>query len=162
MIEMKEVMRFAMSAHNGQMYGDFPYITHLSDVYKTLIEFQHSDPVILASAWLHDVLEDTEHHYADIKKLFGTEVAEVVYAVTDELGRNRKERKEKTWPKIKANRKALVVKQADMLANVRQGTFENSDILNMYKKEFPTFKTYFAGMNGDPELWSALTLLIEK
>ena len=161
MLDMKEVMQFAMKAHEGQMYGNFPYTTHLSDVYKVLQEFGVMDQNILAGAWLHDVLEDTEYHYSEIKQRFGLPIAEIVFSITDELGRNRKERKEKTWPKLKMNGRAFVVKQADMIANARQGTFEKSDILNMYIKEYPKFKSYFNGLGMDV-LWNELDKLLLK
>lgn len=159
MLEMREVIQFAMKAHRGQMYGNLPYIVHLSDVYKVLVEFDIDEQTILAGAWLHDVLEDTEYHYSDIKEMFGFEVAEIVFAVTDELGRNRRERKDKTWPKILKHPRAITLKQADMIANARQGIFEGSDILNMYKKEYPKFKSYFKG-RGIDRLWEELDRLL--
>lgn len=159
MLYMKDVIEFAMKAHQGQMYGNFPYIKHLSDVYMVLVEFGVHDQSILAGGWLHDVLEDTEYHYSEIKQNFGLEIAEIVFAITDELGRNRKERKEKTWPKLKENEKAFIVKQADMLANVRQGMWEGNDILNMYKKEFPKFKQHFKPL-GRANLWTALEAVL--
>lgn len=162
MIDIKEVMQFAMKAHGGQMYGNLPYITHLSDVYRVLLEFGYHNLDLLASAWLHDVLEDTEYHYSDIVNLTDESTAQMVYAVTDELGRNRKERKKKTWPKIAKNSGAMVLKQADMISNVRQGLSEESKKLNMYRKEYTAFKDYFIHM-GNQDMWVELDrLLIDK
>lgn len=159
MIDIKDVMQFAMKAHGDQMYGNLPYITHLSDVYRVLLKIGIQDVEILSTAWLHDVLEDTAYHYSAIVQLTNKNVAEMVYAITDELGRNRRERKEKTWPKLIKNEKAIVVKQADMLANVNQGIVEGSSLLNMYKKEYPAFKKYF-GDHGCTDLWEELNRLI--
>jgi len=144
MIEIPEVMRFATKAHTGQMYGEYPYTTHLSDVQAVMTEFEIFQKKYIAAAWCHDVLEDTENNYNDLKKVVGEEVAEIVYAVTDELGRNREERHKKTWPKIKINRDALIVKLCDMIANVRMGVKEGSSMAVKYKQEFVEFSKYFS------------------
>ena len=86
------------------------------------------DESIIIGTILHDTLEDTTLSYNDIKKAFGKEVAEIVYCVTDELGRNRNERKEKTYPKIKANWKATVVKICDRIANITQSKKYNKEL----------------------------------
>jgi len=95
---------------------------------------------------LHDVLEDSDLSYNDIKNAFGIEIAKIVYAVTDELGRNRKERKEKTYPKIRNNWKATVVKICDRIANIRHSIETNSRFKEMYKKEHDEF---VAGIKND-------------
>jgi hypothetical protein len=75
------------------------------------------------------------------------------------MGRNRKERKEKTWPKLLQNNHAVILKQADMIANMRMGKRENSTLLEMYKKEYPAFKEYFKE-TGNKELWEELDKII--
>ena len=48
-----------------------------------------NDPIAVAAAWLHDVVEDTPSTHADIEREFGPRVAELVHAMTDvekELG----------------------------------------------------------------------------
>ena len=137
-----------------------PFFVHCQETANILINLRMDIPTICAGL-LHDVLEDTEYHYSEIKQRFGLPIAEIVFSITDELGRNRKERKEKTWPKLKMNGRAFVVKQADMIANARQGTFEKSDILNMYIKEYPKFKSYFNGLGMDV-LWNELDKLLLK
>jgi len=159
MIELQDIMRFAIKAHDRQMYGEFPYSTHLSDVYGVLLEFEILDKEILFASWLHDTLEDTHHSYNDVKVLAGENVAEIVYAVTDELGRNRKERHEKTWPKIKANEKAMILKQAYMVANIRMGIREKSSLRKMYRKEYPAFREFFYPL-GNEKLWNELDILL--
>lgn len=168
MIDLKKVMKFAMNAHKDQMYGDFPYSTHLSDVYATAKEFGITDPDILAACWLHDVIEDTEHNYNDVKKLAGESVAEIVYAVTDELGRNRKERHLKTWPKVRKLEGAFLLKMCDMIANVRMGikevAYKPGGQRTMYQEEYPAFCEEFNSYRGYPEateLWNELDKLLK-
>jgi guanosine-3',5'-bis(diphosphate) 3'-pyrophosphohydrolase len=114
---IEDVKNFAESCHLGQMYGEESYVTHLDDVYN-IAKGYTDDKEILAACYLHDVLEDTNCSYKTLVKNFGKNVAEIVYAVTDELGRDRKERKEKTYPKIAKNDKAITLKACDRLANV--------------------------------------------
>jgi len=166
MIDLPRIMRFATQAHDGQMYGDFPYVAHLIDVYGVMMEFGIKEPEILAAGWMHDIIEDTQYNYNDVVKVSNTECADIVYAVTDELGKNRKERHDKTWPKIaELGLKALTVKQCDLLANTRMGLKEdNRRMINMYRKEYEAFKRYFiTRVDGSLfSLWEALDNTILK
>ena len=86
-------------------------------------------------------------------------MAEIVYAVTDELGRNRKERKEKTYPKIKANWKATAVKICDRIANATQSRDYNKGLFEMYKKENKDFKLHLKSSAHPADVdkaWDAL------
>jgi (p)ppGpp synthase/HD superfamily hydrolase len=111
---------------------------HIKQVVKIAEELGYDESIVIASV-LHDTLEDTTLSYNDIKKAFGKEIAEIVYCVTDELGRDRTERKEKTYPKIKSNWKATVVKICDRIANIRQSKEYNKGLFDMYKKEHEPF-----------------------
>jgi len=142
---LEKAIHFARDAHVGQTYSEvYSYVRHLEHVYEVLIRFGYEDDEnLLISAWLHDTIEDTPVTYQDIKREFNIEIAEIVYAVTDELGRNRKERKKKTYPKIKENPKATIIKLADRIANIEfsvKGVFGNPSKLKMYQKEHEEFK----------------------
>ncbi len=73
---------YAMKAHGGQMRasGD-PYFSHPLAVAGILTGLR-ADPASVATALLHDVVEDTDATIADIEKLFGEEVARLVDGVT--------------------------------------------------------------------------------
>lgn len=130
--------------HNGQKYGDGEdYIVHLEEVYKVLLEFGITEEEVLVSAWLHDIIEDTNAEYKLILKYFGINVSDIVYSVTNENGINRQERNLKTYMKISGNIKALCVKLADRIANSRRAkNNSNTKYINMYKKEYPVFRYY--------------------
>ncbi len=98
MTSKERALLVADKAHANQTYDIYPYGYHIRQVVKIAEELGYDGSIVVASA-LHDTLEDTELSYNDLKKAFGEEVAEIVYCVTDELGRKRKERKEKTYPK---------------------------------------------------------------
>jgi (p)ppGpp synthase/HD superfamily hydrolase len=160
-----EAMVFAIDAHKNQMYGERPYIIHLIQVSKVLSRFgfhaidSERGVVLHCAALLHDTIEDAGIKYKDIEKAFGKAVAEIVYAVTDEIGRNRKERHEKTYPKIRANRDAIVVKLSDRIANVEFSSDTRSRQMDMYRHEFKEFRS--ALFNGENlEMWEHLEKIL--
>ena len=122
----------------------------------------HSDhPIVLASI-LHDTLEDTEFNYNDLVAATSVEIAEIVYDVTDELGRNRFERHTKTYPKTAANPKAILVKLADRIANTRHSKRGETRFFKMYRREYNEFRealyneTYFSDYPQMKVLWEIL------
>ena len=132
---------FAIAQHGTQKYGEHPYLYHLDRVSQVLSEFGYAeDEAIAAAGWLHDTLEDTETTYEVLMSEFGKETADIVFAVTNELGTNRELRLRKTALKIAANKKALIVKLADRIANTEASLETNSKLYNMYSKEFLLFK----------------------
>jgi (p)ppGpp synthase/HD superfamily hydrolase len=155
----KEARLVAIKAHGNQDYdGIFPYEKHLEDVVEVLKRFGFSGKYIVAG-YLHDVIEDGALSYNKIKNYFGEEVAEMVYCVTDELGRNRKEKKLKTLPKTASNTDAIVVKLADRIANIEHG-----GKVDMYQKEYDEFCKYLRHENQGLDLkamWAHLDSLLK-
>lgn len=159
---------FAAQAHGDQKYGDKPYTVHLRDAAREMeVIIQTANPVyfppshhntLRCAVLLHDVLEDTDTHVDALRREFGATVADLVEAVTDEPGKNRKERKAKTYPKIRAaGPSAVAIKLADRIANVRavlkeiaaggaakpatglDGPTSKGSLLAMYRKEHSDF-----------------------
>lgn len=149
--------RYATVVHGGQIYNDeVPYVDHLTEVFAVVKRFCLSDdPVIACAAWLHDAIEDTRTSYNDIKKRFGVDVAELVYAVTDERGRDRTERHVKTYPKIKGNIKATQLKLADRIANVEYGSATGGKQA-MYRDEHNEFEESIRVREGEPIVTSRM------
>lgn len=132
---------YAAIAHAGQTYGPTaPYTVHLSAVADVATEYGLPEEIVYA-AWLHDTLEDTDTTLYDLHVKFGREIASLVYSVTDEDGKNRKARAEKTYPKIlMGGWKAIGLKLADRIANVRAAALGNPGLLKMYLKEYVMFR----------------------
>lgn len=132
---------FGEVAHYKQKYGIHEYTYHLEHVEMALNRFGFVEGFKLrAAAWLHDVIEDTKISYDQIKCGFGQEIADIVYAVTNEMGRNRRERHEKTYAKIRESKDALALKLADRIANMEFSKGTDSGFFEMYKKEMPAFR----------------------
>lgn len=74
--------QYAREAHSGQFRkSGEPYIIHPVAVSIVLAE-QKLPKKVLICALLHDVIEDTDVTYEDIKEKFGEDVADVVEGVT--------------------------------------------------------------------------------
>jgi len=157
--------KFATEKHEGQKYGDCPYTIHLKSVVDEVEAFKFPKAVV-AAAWLHDILEDTPVNFSELQSLFGKEVAELVEAVTDEPGKNRKERAKKTLPKIyRVGTLAIALKLCDRISNVMACIrgLGNVKLLGMYKKEYPEFRKALCKENKLGILWEKLdNLLVDK
>ncbi len=75
-------MQFAIKAHDGQKRDDGEdFIIHPAQVADILAQVT-DDEEIIAAAWLHDIIEDTEYDYDFLKEKFGKRVADLVNEVT--------------------------------------------------------------------------------
>lgn len=170
MYKVRKAFLMAYEFHKHQKYEDDPYLVHLFDVYNVLRRYGFDDPALLAAALLHDVIEDTPASYRRVSEEVGEDVTEIVFACTDELGRNRKERKEKTLPKLVEWTKergpgALTVKLADWVANVEACCRSDPRRLQMYQKDWPAFaelKTRFQDYDWLEPMWAYLQYMLEE
>lgn len=137
---------FAAQHHYNQSYGKFPYIHHLFDVVNILYEYGYDDEEMIIAGWLHDVVEDSDITVDTIIEEFGEKVAKLVVAVTAK-GKNRKEKKEFTLNQLGIYPKAIPLKMADRLANIRNCSKYNPRLLEMYKKEMPDYIEMFMRTN---------------
>jgi (p)ppGpp synthase/HD superfamily hydrolase len=139
---LNRAKKYAITAHGDQKYGDeFPYAIHLQAVESVLIRFGITTERHRIAAWLHDVLEDTDRTYEEVGMFFGVEVAEIVAALTEPKGGNRKWRHDQTYPRIRENVDAIIIKLADRIANVESGGKK----VVMYRKEHIDFKNALSG-----------------
>jgi hypothetical protein len=109
------------------------------------------DTILRLALISHDVIEDARLTYNDLLELVNTEdlgntiaaqkVVDIVYCVTDEKGKTRKDRKnDKYYSELKENKLAVFVKLADLAANTLFSKLSGSSMYKKYKKEFPSFK----------------------
>jgi guanosine-3',5'-bis(diphosphate) 3'-pyrophosphohydrolase len=150
---------FAVRNHGLQDYDGFPYHKHLQDVERVVLEYT-TDINLRVAAWLHDVLEDGPCNYGDLKKSFGETIAEIVYKVTDELGRNRKERKEKTLPKTRKCPNATFIKICDRIANTENSNKRGHKMAKAYDEEYVFFRRSLKVENEHNALWLRLDTLM--
>lgn len=154
---------FAIQAHGDQRYGDFPYATHLQSVVSVLDRFDVAHPDIVTAAWLHDVLEDTPTQWLDICENFGSDVADLVWAVTNQPGANRRIRAAHTYPKIRTFAPhAVIVKVADRIANTEHAIRHETRHLEMYQREYPAFRYALYNPGECDAMWQWLLTITES
>ncbi len=125
---IKKAFLFAREKHEGQtrVSGE-PYIIHPVEVAKILISL---DTHTVISAFLHDILEDTETSPETIQQEFGDDVLTIVQGVT-KLGKyhfNSKEERQaenfrKMFIAMASDVRIIFLKLADRLHNMRTLNF---------------------------------------
>ena len=140
----------------NQKYGDnLPYSFHLEMVARfamdwchLVCEYEHHIIPIIFGAYFHDAIEDARMTYNDVLRLArafmtnyqATIATEIVYALTDEKGRNRAERgSAKHYADIRATLYAPFVKWCDRYCNWKYSVETGSRMAEVYTKEMPEF-----------------------
>jgi (p)ppGpp synthase/HD superfamily hydrolase len=131
----------------NNVYEDFKHLLDDTKDYSTGEKYRgpHQDQITLKdtcrkASWGHDLIEDTRVSYNDVKTELGEEVADIIYAVTNDKGKHRKERAgDKYYEGIRSTPGAVFVKLCDRIANVQYGKMTKSRMFEMYKKENDEF-----------------------
>lgn len=150
----------------NHLYDGKSYEIHLWQVIDIAKMFAHYIPevvreVVYAACWLHDTIEDCRVTYNDVKQEFGEQVAEIVYALTNEKGRTRKDRANaKYYGGIRSTEWATFVKLCDRIANVKYSLESGSRMFEMYKKEADDFKNVLGSM-GYRSMWEYMYSILE-
>ncbi|QIW15927.1 guanosine-3',5'-bis(diphosphate) 3'-pyrophosphohydrolase [Pasteurellaceae bacterium RH1A] len=112
MLLSQKAAQFAQQAHQNQLdKAGQPYIYHLKFVADLL---SHEDDIVIATAWLHDSVEDTQMSLGEISVLFGQAIAKAVEAITKRKGESYQD----YLGRVKANEIARKVKIADLTHNM--------------------------------------------
>ena len=123
---INRAFQYAYNGHNGQnRKSGEPYITHPLHVALYLCELNF-DKETIAAALLHDLIEDTDISYEDLKKEFGEEVADIVDGVTklDKIKYSSNEEAKadairKMVIAMSKDIRVLILKLADRLHNIQ-------------------------------------------
>lgn len=125
---LADAVAFAAKAHAGQVRKGTktPYIVHPMEA-AAVAATMTDDPVVLAAAVLHDVLEDTDCTADDVRRLFGPEVLALIEGDTEDKRADRpaaetwETRKQETvdYVKNRATVREKMIVLADKLSNLR-------------------------------------------
>jgi (p)ppGpp synthase/HD superfamily hydrolase len=155
-MNIEEKIKWCIDKHDerNHKYDDYiNYEFHLRMVARAAKDFIHLIPDsnngetslredILISAYGHDLIEDTLENYNSVKETLGFQAAEIIYACTNEKGKNRKERaNDKYYEGIRNTPGAVFVKLCDRIANVQYSKMTKSRMFEMYQKENDNFVT---------------------
>ena len=127
----------AHNAHKGQFrkYGwKLPYIIHPIRVAGMTTIYYPKNAEMIAAAWLHDVLEDTQ--YSTLKEDFGEKIYELVCELTNPskgLTLPRHQRKTLDREHIKnISREAKIIKLIDRIDNLLDVVEGPKDFIELY------------------------------
>lgn len=162
--------RFADTAHAGQFrkYTGQPYICHSMKVAGMTSLLTSVSEEMVAAAWLHDVLEDTNTPPSVLEFEFGPQVARLVEELTFDdrelkaRGMNRGQRKilqfEKLRDASRAARNIKILDRIDNLADIPKG----EPFLKTYLDESEILFQYLKDTDTDVALLSQLDLFIRR
>ena len=122
---IKDALEFSVKMHHGQeRKSGLPYVSHCIDVANILLDW-NMDATTIASALLHDVVEDTDVTLEDIKLLFGNDVAFLVDGVTkidNIVFKSEKHKQAENFTKLflslAKDLRVIIIKFADRLNNM--------------------------------------------
>ncbi len=167
---VRKAAEFAAQKHKGQIRkgrNECPYIEHLKSVASVIAEVGGiDDPHILAAAWLHDTLEDTETSPEELEAAFGKRVRRLVEEVSDDKSLPKDERKQlqiRHAPELSPD--AVLIKLGDKISNIidvthtppprwtleRRLTYLNwaATVINKCPKVNSALEHYFAEVLGE-------------
>lgn len=158
---------YATAAHTavGQLrkYTNEPYIVHPTEVAEIIHTVAHT-PAMVAAAYLHDTIEDTEVTKDDICREFGAEVAVMVAWLTDAStpdDGNRAARKAIDRDHIRAAPgTAQTVKVADIISNVTSIVAHDPEFAEVYLQEKSEMLDVL--VDADRGLWQRAVDLIQS
>ncbi len=136
-----EAEAFATKAHEGQVrkYTGEPYIFHPEQVELIVSRVKDVTPAMLAAAWLHDVLEDTETPYREIRDNFGYMIGSYVSWLTNVTkweGGNRAARNAKDCERLSRAPVAVqTIKYADLIDNQKSIVARDPAFAKVYLAE---------------------------
>lgn len=153
----EEKVQWCIDQHKNtnHFYDEYlPYEFHLRMVkqvaenFKYLITSFNTLEEIFLACWGHDLIEDARVSYNDAKKVLGEKVADLIYAVTNEKGKNRAQKANyKYFMGILNTPGASFVKLCDRIANVQYSKLTKSSMFEKYKKENEKFTLH---LNDSP------------
>lgn len=142
--------RFAMKAHEGQYrrYSKEQYWMHCHRVAEEVLdrvydrESKRDQDILVAAAYLHDTVEDTDVTSADILEEFGEEIHVLVMELTNKFTKedyptsNRRLRKKLEAKRLGGiSRHARIIKLCDIHDNLREIVKEDPDFSVTYLRE---------------------------
>ncbi len=144
-------------------YTGEDYINHPAAVVRLVRSVPHSEEM-LAAAWLHDTVEDTDATLDDIERHFGHEVAALVEMLTDvsrpEHGLRAARKAMDRDHTAQASPEAKTIKLADLIDNSISIMNHDQKFARVYMAEKAALLEVLT--EGDQTLYAMATEIIER
>lgn len=146
-------MLFAREKHRNQTrkYTGEPYENHLAEVAGIVATVEPS-PDAIATAWLHDVVEDCGVSLAELEQRFGAIVADGVMMLSDMEQGNRQARKAASRARLSgAHGWVQTIKCADLISNTKSIVKHDHNFAKVYLNEAASMLSILK--DADDRLW---------
>lgn len=137
-----EAMMFAREVHKDQRrkYTNNSYIDHLAEVAGIVatvaVESMQMQATMVATAWLHDCIEDQGVQHEDLAVRFGVDVMIGVVLLSDLETGNRAERKAASRARLAAAPGWVqTIKCADLISNTSSIVMHDPKFAEVYLEE---------------------------
>jgi len=152
---IKRAAEFAAKVHEGKVRkgSKIPYVVHPYEA-AVIVAGITKDPEVISAALLHDVIEDTDVTYEELKEEFGKRIADLVLAESEDKSKTWKERKGTTIERLKnAGREEKIICLGDKLSNLRSTAadqlLKGDEIWNKFRvKDKKEHEWYYRGVIG--------------
>lgn len=129
-----DAYKFSLNAHRlDKRASGEPFIIHPYEVASIVVKEIPLDDITVASALLHDVIEDTKFTYDDVKAEFGETIADIVEGATkiDGIFENYETKQVENYRKMLLSMsndiRVILVKFADRLHNLKTLEYLNPE-----------------------------------
>ena len=121
MSKLQSAENFAKERHSAITRKDgIDHHGHLAGVVARLKNLGITDEDVLASAWLHDIIDDTETSFDELDQRFGSKVAVMVLSISKDKNLPRTKQEEQYVKQLKESTSdAKLIKLCDISASLR-------------------------------------------
>jgi guanosine-3',5'-bis(diphosphate) 3'-pyrophosphohydrolase len=159
-----DAIAFAARAHHGQMRKDgrTPYVSHVFRVAAIVRNvFGFDDPRMLATAVLHDTVEDTNTDFDDLEKHFGHEIAEWVALLSKD---KRVQETRREWAYMEGLQRAPWQVQVCKLADIYDNLLDSKHLSQDRRPHtFERARSYLLALeaSADPQTRQPLAVVTQ-
>ena len=144
-------------------YSNEPYIKHPTRVAASVAAYPGHTEEMIAAAWLHDVVEDTEWTIEEVEFSCNFTVAKLVYELTnppkDPLLCRADRKKMDRNHLAQISREAKIIKMFDRIDNLQDIGLAPGDFMRLYCEESQRLLPLIS--DADPSLGEELQLIID-
>jgi (p)ppGpp synthase/HD superfamily hydrolase len=153
--KIEKAITFLVISINASNHNPKPVMFHSIRMATYLYSYQYNDTLIIG-ALLHDLLEDTDVVFEEIKEQFGQDIANMVLALSFDTSIIDKDKRwvDELNKALTYGKDALIVKTADFYDNIDYYHLaKDKDSFNHLIKKFNMFIDKTSSTMKDEQIW---------